>query len=144
MKKEIKLIDIINMISEDKLKDKIRIKFNNDIYTFDKFTNSFYDDEDNNLCDDYNILTFLNDDIDIEAPKQEVLTKEEKEYLGSVLKPFRDKFKLIKKQVVIGEANEYLVIVLSDDIFSLPNFKRNTMYKRMKLNKEYNLKDLGL
>lgn len=144
MKKKIKLIDIINMISEDKLKDKTRIKFNNDIYTFDKFTNSFYDDEDNNLCDDYNILIFLNDDINIEAPNQEVLTKKEKEYLGSVLKPFRDKVKLIKKQVVIGEANEYLVIVLSDDIFSLPNFKRNTMYKRMKLNKEYNLKDLGL
>lgn len=144
MKKEIKLIDIINMISEDKLEDKTRIKFNNDIYTFDKSTNSFYDDEDNNLCDDYNILIFLNDDIDKEAPQQEVLTKEEKEYLGSVLKPFRDRFKLIKKQVVIGESKEYLVIALSDDIFSLPNFKRNTMYKRMKLNKEYNLKDLGL
>lgn len=34
--------------------------------------------------------------------------------------------------------------ILNDSLIILPFFKKNTMYKGMKANKEYTLKELGL
>jgi hypothetical protein len=72
-----------------------------------------------------------------------ILDKEEKEYLSSVIRPFRDKIKNIAK-ITVSEEKEYISISLNNDTVLLPNFKRNTMYKNMEANKEYTLEELGL
>lgn len=72
-----------------------------------------------------------------------LLDKEEKEYLESVLKPFKDKVDCIEK----SEFNnlEYISIDIKKDAsITLPNFPRDTMYNGMELNKKYTLKELGL
>lgn len=74
----------------------------------------------------------------------EVLDKVERKYLGAVIKPFRDKVNYIKKSMTLNR-NEFLVIgIKMDKSIVLPNFKERTMYRKMKLNKEYTLEELGL
>ena len=78
-----------------------------------------------------------------------VLNDDEKEYLGNVIKPFRDRvIYIIKDECTLGE---YLEIRLRhyDDGCScysiiLPYFKKGTMYNGMELGKEYTLYELGL
>ena len=82
---------------------------------------------------------------------KEILDKEEKEYLSAVIKPFRNRVESIQKKYFLGK--EYIKInikpktqnnsSLIDDML-LPYFKQGTMYKGMKLQKEYTLKELGL
>lgn len=74
----------------------------------------------------------------------EVLDKVEKKYLGALIRPFRDKVTYIKKNMV-WNGDEFLVIAIKmDKSIVLPNFKKGTMYRKMKLNKEYTLEELGL
>ena len=74
--------------------------------------------------------------------KQEILTKEEKEYLEAVIRPFRKKILYIRKR---SRDDEYIVFVLpNEDCGVLPYFTKNTMYKGMELEKEYTLEELGL
>lgn len=74
----------------------------------------------------------------------EVLDKVEKKYLGALISPFRDKVTYIKKNMV-WNGDEFLVIAIKmDKSIVLPNFKKGTMYRKMKLNKEYTLEELGL
>lgn len=72
----------------------------------------------------------------------EILDDKEKEYLRGVIKPFRNKVICIKK--LYCNTHEYIRIELEDDFASLPMFEKGTMYKNMKVNKEYTLKELGL
>lgn len=84
---------------------------------------------------------FLDQTIEVEVP--DILTKEEKEYLSAVIKPFKDKIDYIQKR--ISNFGEYIVIMLEgDNALLLPYFKENTMYKGMKKKKEYKLEELGL
>ena len=82
-----------------------------------------------------------------EEPKP-ILDAEEKAYLESVLRPFKDRVLRIHKSSL--DDYEYLVIDFKSAIynciesFSLPYFKPNTMYKNMKILQEYTLKELGL
>lgn len=82
--------------------------------------------------------------------KEEILDNTEKNYLRSVIRPFRDRVKTIEKDIIDDmddmDNGEYISINFEDflDSFSLPTFKKGTMYKGMKLNKEYTLKELGL
>lgn len=79
----------------------------------------------------------------IEETKKEILDKEEKEYLESVLKPFKDKVDCIEKSEFNN--SEYINIDIKRDAsISLPNFPRDTMYNGMEINKQYTLKELGL
>ena len=78
-----------------------------------------------------------------------ILDTEEKAYLEAVLRPFKDKAVSICKSST-GDY-EYLWIHIKNAVrnnltehFYLPNFKPNTMYKGMEVNKEYTLKELGL
>lgn len=83
--------------------------------------------------------------------EKEILDKEEKEYLSVVIKPFRNRVESIQKKSY--RESEYIKInikvkiqgnsSLIDDIL-LPYFKQGTMYKGMKVDKEYTLKELGL
>lgn len=82
-----------------------------------------------------------------EASKR-ILDKEEKEYLENVLKPFRNKINYIGKiKYSVSNTNDkraFIGIDLIDEVFSLPNFDLDLMYKGMEFNKKYTLKELGL
>nr|DAL24239.1 MAG TPA_asm: hypothetical protein [Caudoviricetes sp.] len=77
-----------------------------------------------------------------------ILDKVEKEYLKGIIGPFRDKILHITKDTYHG--NEYISIMYKDlnknirGCINLPSFKPNTMYKGMKLDKDYTLDELNL
>lgn len=78
-----------------------------------------------------------------EAEKQLLLNDAEKEYLSSVIKPFRKNANFICKNSNI--LCEYISIgVNNNDCISLPAFKPGEMYKCMEKNKLYTLEELGL
>lgn len=75
--------------------------------------------------------------------EKEILDDVEKEYLLNIIKPFKDKVKYICKNSSLPR--EYISINMAkDSSILLPYFKKNTMYKGMKLYKKYTLKELGL
>lgn len=82
---------------------------------------------------------------DLEEVKN-ILDSEEKEYLSNVIKPFRDSAINIKKfENYRDRQKEYIKIYIKNDFsINLPNFKKNTMYKNMEINKAYTLEELGL
>ena len=77
--------------------------------------------------------------------EESILDNVEKEYLGNIIKPFRDKVKCIVKYKNYYNRSEYIAISLKNDTpIHLPYFNEDTMYKNMELNTEYILKELGL
>ena len=118
------------------------------------YTNGFWDVGDEVLKDNYGGY-YLGKIIKIDEPtystvyeyKPEILDEVEKRYLRGVIRPFRDKVKTIRKtdNSMNGKDNEYLTITLKEEPnMDFPDFKPNTMYKGMKLYKEYTLEELGL
>lgn len=91
---------------------------------------------------------FLDQTIEVEVP--DILNKEEKEYLSAVIKPFRNKVKNIIKFSCAMNSHSYIEIVYDDDTWGkdmtvvMPPFKKDTMYKNMKLGEKYKLEELGL
>lgn len=76
---------------------------------------------------------------------KEILDDVEREYLSNLIRPFRDKVRFIKKNKCHDAEIEWLCIAIYDEWgINLPNFKSNTMYKRMELDKGYILEELGL
>jgi len=72
-----------------------------------------------------------------------ILDDKEKEYLSNLIRPFKNKVKHIAKRRV--DESQYIIIILArDEDIYLPYFKKDTMYKNMKLEKEYTLEELGL
>lgn len=72
-----------------------------------------------------------------------ILDDEEKEYLSAVIRPFKDKVEYIEKCGFLKE--EYINIKITNDSkMSFPYFKKETMYKGMKTDEKYTLKELGL
>ena len=85
---------------------------------------------------------------DLEEVK-DILDSGEKEYLSNVIKPFKYKVKGIGKGEFYNnedeQEKEYITIYIKNDFsICLPNFKKNTMYKNMEINKAYTLEELGL
>lgn len=86
---------------------------------------------------------FLNQKIEIDF--KDILTNEEKEYLKVVLKPFKnDVLYICKTKPLPNNKKEFICIELKNDSMIFPNFTENTIYKGMKINKKYTLKDLDL
>lgn len=94
---------------------------------------------------------FLNQEIEIET---DILSEKEKEYLKSIIRPFKDRVVSIEKRKNINSEGTFYYIAiaiksvvidcLSETIY-LPYFKpESKMYEGMELNKEYTLKELGL
>ena len=87
---------------------------------------------------------------EVENPSsREILTKEEKDYLSTIIKPFRDRIIYITKDRLIRD--EFIEICLEHyskkDIsttYTLPYFERDTMYKGMKIGKKYTVDELGI
>lgn len=82
---------------------------------------------------------------DLEEVK-DILDSEEREYLSNIIKPFRDNVTDIEKfENYRDRQKEYITIYIKNDFaINLPNFKKNTMYKNMEINKAYTLEELGL
>ena len=101
-------------------------------------------------------LEYFNDDVSIvkvQRPlkyetmferKEEILDEAEKKYLSDVIRPFKDKVKYICKLVSAYGNKEFINIQLRDDNFTLPYFKKGTMYKEMQTGKRYTLEELGI
>lgn len=78
---------------------------------------------------------------------KEILDDKEKEYLRGVIRPFRNKIKLIKKEKEIFDNMNKISFLFDNNYgwYSLPPFcVSKNYYKQMELNKEYNLDELGL
>lgn len=74
-----------------------------------------------------------------------ILDDKEKEYLGNVIKPFRDKIEFIEKIPRDYADNEYICICVNEDNYAfLPDFEKGTMYKGMIAHRNYTLEELGL
>ena len=93
---------------------------------------------------------FLDQKIEIEMP--DILDEKEKEYLGNVIKPFRDRVtKIAKFKTIRGDAFYICIFIkttvpnaLSFAKIELPAFAKDTMYKNMLYGVEYTLEELGL
>lgn len=80
----------------------------------------------------------------LEEYSEPILNDAEKKYLSAVIKPFRGKVSYISK-VKNFDSTMFIHIALSDgDIADFPNFKADTMYRGMEVNKYYTLQELGL
>lgn len=82
-----------------------------------------------------------------EEYKEPILDEAEKEYLGNIVKPYRDRVGFIVKT----DATEYERIIICvlgltqhNNYIVLPYFYKNTMYKGMEVGKDYTLEELGL
>ena len=83
----------------------------------------------------------LSGKLEIEKP---ILNRSEKKYLENVIRPFKDEVVDITKNRY-DSVFEFIGIHTSDTHHMyFPNFKIGLMYKGMKPNKKYTLKELGL
>ena len=77
----------------------------------------------------------------------EISNEKEKEYVSTVIKPFRNGVLAITK-CNYNNGDEYLQIEVNQpnrfECIKLPYFEKGTMYKGMKLGFTYILKELGL
>ena len=85
----------------------------------------------------------------IQFRSDEILTHKEREYLKLVFKPFANDILYVqKRQSHIIDDIEYIEAVTYKDgktsSISFPYFKRGTMYKGMKPETKYTLKELGI
>ena len=85
--------------------------------------------------------TFLDQEVEI---ADKILTDKEREYLSTVIKPFRNRVVWIKKQDYYPDG-QYIKIEIKKDVpVVFPLFKENEYYKSMEVDKEYILEELGL
>ena len=81
----------------------------------------------------------------LEEHEEPILDDVEREYLSSVIKPFRNRVEFILKEKVCGDEFYYIGIFVDGEYTFLPYFKKSTkMYAGMKLDKRYTLKELNL
>ena len=70
------------------------------------------------------------------------LTKEEKDYLSEVIKPFRDKFEYIKR--LTFDSVDSIQVITEKGVTAVLFFETDTRYKNMEPDREYTLEELGL
>ena len=70
------------------------------------------------------------------------LTKEEKDYLSEVIKPFRDKIEYIKR--LTFDSVDSIQMITDKGITAVLFFETDTRYKNMEPDREYTLAELGL
>ena len=143
---ELELVEKQFTKSDLKDGDKCTLK-NGQVVFVDKTSNYCFENIDEQL-------KYFNDDVSIvkvERPvkyetlferKEEILDETEKRYLASVIRPFRNKVEAIRKE---AGNKEFILIELKDEAsINFPYFKKGTMYKGMKEDKKYTLKELEL
>ena len=92
------------------------------------------------------LCSLLNGEYEVVKLTKSILTEEERDYLSSVIKPFREKVQHISK--LSSKDGESICIDIrydwEEDSILLPRFAAGTLYKGMEIGKEYSVKDLGL
>ena len=91
--------------------------------------------------------TYTDDILDwmVQPYKAPILDEAEKEYLSAVIKPFRSRVEYIVKWKIYNDFKQFLHIELyGGDYLTFPNFKADTMYRGMEVDKFYTLQELGL
>ena len=97
-------------------------------------------------CNFADLLTGFSQIIKISKP---TLDEKEKDYLSSVIKPFRDDVISIKKYNN-GYSNYSCIVIevkpfgIPKEFIDLPSFRSGTMYNGLETNREYTLDELGL
>lgn len=131
---ESKMKEVAQLLGVE-LGEEFKIKGINNTY---RFTNDgLFDCHSNEIV--IKLCQLLKGEKEIEKP---ILDKKEKEYLENLLKPFKDKVDYVEKRN--NSNRQYLDIKLkSYEHIKLPYFEKNTMYKGMEVEKQYNLKELG-
>ena len=134
------------------LGEKFKINFHgyisSDEYYIDEATiHEVCDGRVNDYCYPLLIALLNGSDTVVKLPKP-VLTEKEKEYLSSIISPFRNRVEYISKYDYRSKY-EYIKIKYNeiyDAQFSinLPCFEKGTMYTGMKVDKTYSLRELGL
>lgn len=80
--------------------------------------------------------------------REPILDDAEKKYLSEVIRPFKNNVIGITKVEDDYEKGKYYIRIIvrkhGEEYINLPWFDENTMYKGMKENKEYTVKELGL
>ena len=97
----------------------------------------------------YTLFMLLTGKLEIEKP---ILDDIEKRYLESVLRPFKNRILFAKKTTIYDTDSGYeyvcFKVVTPDNedynYLVLPYFIKGTMYKGMKIDKNYSLEELGL
>ena len=116
------------------------------------YTNEFWDVGDEAFKDNYGGY-YLGKIIKIEEPiyqtvyeaKVEILDEVEKRYLGNFIRPFKDSVETIRRLYSPTKEKDYIQVRYKDDRpTNLPYFESDTMYKKMEINKNYTLEELGL
>ena len=80
----------------------------------------------------------------IQYRDDEPLTHKEKEYLKFVFKPFASDIMYVHKQRMRSDDTEYIAARTYKDSIIFPYFTKGIMYKGMKLEAKYTLKELGI
>ena len=80
----------------------------------------------------------------IQYRDSELLTPKEREYLKLVFKPFASDIMYVHKQRMQSDDTEYIAAKTYKDSIIFPYFTKGTMYKGMKLEAKYTLKELGI
>lgn len=95
------------------------------------------------------IEDLLTGNIEIIKLHKPILTDKEKDYLSSVIKPFRNDVISIKKYNN-GYSNYSCIVIevkpfgIPKEFIDLPSFRSGTMYNGLEANREYTLGELGL
>lgn len=130
------------------LEEEFRIKYDNKaMYVL--MEDGFFEVVGRNTYLQRDIDNLLNGEWEVVKMPKPILDEKEKEYLSNVIKP-KDIINrlcyIAKRQGSFGISAdmEYINIGLDDEYFSLPYFKKGTMYRGMELDKKYTLEELGL
>lgn len=152
MTKEIKIKDIIRGWADSKELPK-EFNYFGDVYELntqyirDKnvhLDNLYYNEH---YCRNFNFTGYSDREVTV-IIEEDILDEKEKEYLSNVIKPFRKRIKYISVDKCVNDC--VIRITLQhysrnyDDSILLPDFKKGSMYKRMEIDKQYTLKELGL
>jgi hypothetical protein len=147
-KKDLKDGDIVTYRNGEKRivnKTENKIVYINDPENLSFYIDNFRNDLTNKRDNEYDIIKV--EKVQYKTAferKEEVLDETEKRYLTGVIRPFRDKVEYMKKHLSTS-AKEFIEISIKENIsIVLPYFEKGTMYKGMKVNREYTLKELGL
>lgn len=122
-----------------RLKRIVKEKYNSPRMIFDTIQD-YVDPQIKHNCIEYttDILEWM-----AQEYKGEILNYAEKKYLSEVIEPFREEVIAIEKlETPTGE--EYILILFKDDSMHFPNFRKDTRYKGLKLEKRYAPEELGL
>ena len=91
-------------------------------------------------------LNLLSGKFEVVNITKNILTEQERHYLSSVVKPFREKILHISK--LSSKDGESICIDIrydwEEDSIMLPKFAAGTLYKGMEIGMEYTLRELGL